>query len=90
MEYAKAHARAHRYTEEEELVVEEMLRTLRYLKWKCSWWLSRDSTHEVEGIASGKKAYAAKQASQLNALATKFKNLWQPLLKDLAIQIDSC
>lgn len=83
VEYAKAHARARRYAEEEELVVEEMRRTLKYFEWKSNWWLSLDSTHRSRIFESGQKAYAAKQATMVTDLARKFERLWRPLLKDL-------
>jgi hypothetical protein len=88
VEYAKAHARARRYSEELELSVEEMRRTLQYLRWKSDWWLSWDPAHPSERVADGRRAYAAKQASQLKSLAMKFEKLWRPLIKELDIRIE--
>ena len=53
VQWAKCQARAERYEEEVELVVEEMGRTLRYFEWKREWWLSFVSDRSDESDASG-------------------------------------
>lgn len=88
VEYAKAHARARRYAEEEELVLEEMRRTIKYLEWKASWWLClRPPLTEVY-IEEGRRAYAEKQTAMLRHLADKFKNIWKPILRDAGAAVD--
>jgi hypothetical protein len=89
VEYGKAHARARRYIEEEELVLEEMGRTLRFLKWKSDWWLSLDSdmTRDSSRAREGRKAYAAKQAFLLTALSTKFEGIWRSVVAELELVV---
>lgn len=36
----QSNARAQRFIEEEDLVLEEMRRSQRYFAWKSSWWLN--------------------------------------------------
>jgi hypothetical protein len=88
VEYAKTHARASRYVEEEELVLEEMRRTLRYLEWKASWWRAKVPCHDKRRIREGQAAYAAKQAAFLDELRLKFERLWRSLLVELKIDVD--
>ena len=88
VEYAKAHARARRYTEEEELVLEEMNRTLKYLRWKASWWLRWEPQHQKHQVEQGRKAYSAKQSSAMMELAIKFEKSWRLILKDLDVTVD--
>lgn len=75
----KSKARADRWTEEIQLVQEEMRRVLAFLEWKALWW-----TEEGGGkldvkpdIADGIRAYAAKQASINHKLAHSFKMRWE-------------
>ncbi|KAG2107820.1 hypothetical protein DEU56DRAFT_920537 [Suillus clintonianus] len=41
LEWCKARARAHRWSEEVELLLEEMRRVLVFLRWQGSWWKER-------------------------------------------------
>jgi hypothetical protein len=90
VEYGKAHARARRYVEEEELILEEMGRTLRFLKWKSDWWLSLDvdSNRHSSRVREGRKAYSAKQAFLLKALSSKFNSSWRNVLNELNLVVD--
>jgi hypothetical protein len=87
VEFAKAHARARRYAEEEELVLEEMRRTLQYFQWKADWWRSWGCSHQQRRVESGRKAYAEKQAVLLEELSMKFNKIWQTRLKELALPV---
>jgi hypothetical protein len=88
IEYAKAHARARRYVEEEELVLEEMRRTLQYLRWKAGWWRSGDVEEVKVKIREGSKAYKEKQASLLDELRIKFEHMWRPVIADLKLSVE--
>jgi hypothetical protein len=85
-EYAKCKARSLRWEEEKLLLLEEMRRTLHFLKWKSEWWSSRCKHRTGEDPAhfsqSGHEAYAAQQSFQILRLAKMFAKLWEPLFKE--------
>jgi len=78
VEWAKVHARAGRWNEELELVVEEMRRVLGFHSWKVKWWFERTNmrTDLTGDELSGSQAYAAKQAYYWSAMANKFRFMW--------------
>ncbi|KAF7966211.1 hypothetical protein HWV62_39676 [Athelia sp. TMB] len=77
-EYLKARARKHRWTEEVMLLVEEMRRVLRFLRWRAEWW----RTHPVswdeldDEVSDGLKAYAERQALLCETIAANFQKKW--------------
>ncbi|KAJ7429283.1 hypothetical protein B0H11DRAFT_2266310 [Mycena galericulata] len=82
VEWAKAWARSKRWTEEVELLKEEMRRVPVTLRWKAGWWADR---REVDGFsgehAEGVRAYAARQADMLRRLAQHFEEMWEGLME---------
>ncbi|KAG1798028.1 hypothetical protein EV424DRAFT_1475028 [Suillus variegatus] len=58
LEWCKARARAHRWSEEVELLLEEMRQVLVFLKWQGAWWKERmnlrmlDSAPAQEGLTA--------------------------------------
>ncbi|KAI0671900.1 hypothetical protein C8Q78DRAFT_972892, partial [Trametes maxima] len=93
-EWAKAKARAERWEEEEELVVEEMRRVLRSFEHQAEFW---DSVVQRRAkfsftiptpldIIDGVGAYAWRQARIYRGLLSKFATAWLPLLHQLNIQ----
>ena len=93
VEWAKTYARANRFGEEVELVLEEMRRTQRYFAWRCSWWLQREDVQTIGGcnselITSGRRAYARKQVSIYTRLASKFVGTWERELERNELSID--
>lgn len=75
--------RAARWTEEQDLILEEMRRVLAYLKWQASWWegqATRRSDNVTPAVLDGLSAYAAKQASILRHLRRRFACMWRPRL----------
>ncbi|TDL14368.1 hypothetical protein BD410DRAFT_734211 [Rickenella mellea] len=82
VEYCKARARAIRWEEEVELVVEEMRRTIAFLEWRARWWRSLigQRTDVSPSLASGLVAYALKQSHIQMQLAQHFSKLWRPVL----------
>ena len=84
--WAKCQARADRYEEEVELIVEEMGRTLRYFEWKKAWWTSLQSQREASAtppppdVQRGLRAYACRQSHTYETLITSFANRWRGLL----------
>jgi hypothetical protein len=92
VEWAKALARAERYAEEEELVLEEMRRVRQYLTWKATWWQDPQQSGRGRAGASGpvkegSAAYAIKQALFYEALNDKFTHQWQQILSELGLSI---
>ena len=87
VEWCKAQERAKRYEEEEELVVEEMRRTLATFEWSARNWeafatppLSGDPAGGAP-VTIGICAYAYKQAHIQRSMITTFLNDWYPVLE---------
>ncbi|KAJ7722771.1 hypothetical protein B0H14DRAFT_3098400 [Mycena olivaceomarginata] len=79
IEWAKTRARAWRWTEEVDLVEEEMRRVLAFLNWKANHWTSlmdeRDEPDEI--LREGLTAYAKCQARVQRDLRARFEGNWQ-------------
>lgn len=92
IEWCKSRARALRWTEEIELLTEEMGRVIRFFNWEVQRWEERRSRC-VGGSAAdteGLQAYAARQADIRRRLANHFGGLWGPYLpQDLSLSITS-
>lgn len=91
VEWSKANARALRYAEEEELVLEEMRRVRQYFFWRSRWWREEAGQGRLGvsvRVKEGCLAYAHKQASLLDALRSKFTMMWQTELHSLDIPSD--
>lgn len=90
VEWCKAFTRAERWTEEKELVREEMRRTLAYCDWKASWWREQMTrrTDTTSAIADGVRAYAVKQSTVWDGLALSFAKQWAPLHQKLKLPYD--
>ncbi|KIP01314.1 hypothetical protein PHLGIDRAFT_55306, partial [Phlebiopsis gigantea 11061_1 CR5-6] len=78
IEWAKAKARASRWSEEVELICEEMRRAITYCTWKANWWQSRaeqrpDASPEMR---EGLRAYALQHAQEEKALAARWSAGW--------------
>ncbi|KAH7905404.1 hypothetical protein BJ138DRAFT_1230024 [Hygrophoropsis aurantiaca] len=80
VEWCKARARAARWTEEVQLLSEEMRRTLEFLNWQANWWderaRSRIALLSGETECEGMIAYANRQTTLRHSLITKFQTLW--------------
>ncbi len=65
VEWCKARSRAMRWTEEVELLQEEMRRTQEYHRWRAAWWEHRVPVTQQQraDIVEGMRAYAHRQAS---------------------------
>ena len=69
-----------RWSEEVELLSEEMRRVLAFLSWEADWWrekahgrASSMSPEELEGAV----AYAERQAAMRTELGDHFRHLWR-------------
>src|ERR1700678_1404744 len=89
-EWAKMRARRDRWEEEYKLVVEEMRRTVAYLKWKVMWWHGQAQRQtQLDSVTSqGLDAYAAHQAKMLELLAESCIQKWLPALSGANIVVD--
>lgn len=83
-------ARVRRWTEEVELLQEEMRRVLAFLQWQSDWWKTRggDLSHVPDDtIRAGMIAYRERQAQLRLDMRERFKSLWRgsdELVKTLA------
>lgn len=81
-EWAKSKARATRWAEEVQLLVEEMRHVITFLDWKAKWWKEQGNARLglSADLADVVSAYAAKQAHVYSALAGAFGARWYPAL----------
>lgn len=88
MEWCQSRARALRFTEEVELLTEEMARVLRFFKWRASDWEVRGNVMASQQRASpmieAYKAYAERQAAIYIGLKKHFNGLWANLPAHIA------
>ena len=87
VEWAKSRARAARWTEEGELLCEEMRRTLVFLEWRAEWW-RKQAHRRVDAPAHlrhGIEAYALRQAALQQCIANCHAKHWLPVLKSKGI-----
>lgn len=71
-----------RWSEEVELLQEEMGRVLRFLDWQAQWWIgrARGRGEDLDGaLQEGLTAYACRQALIRIQIKEKFMTLWQPV-----------
>ncbi|KAG2106954.1 uncharacterized protein F5147DRAFT_746092 [Suillus discolor] len=78
LEWCKAHACAHRWSEEVELLLEEMRRVLAFLTWQAEWWKERSSLRMLDSPSTqeGLMAYACCQSALRLSLVSSFQELW--------------
>lgn len=91
VEWAKAKARAERWTEEVKLVYEEMHRTIAYCNFKSEWWKDRATLrrHISPELADGLAAYAAEHADLEERLAVDLDRRWSVIRRRAKGLIDS-
>ena len=72
-----------RWSEEVELLEEEMQRVLRFLRWHATWWKKQVHHRACEKSADteGLQAYALRQADLRESLRERFMLLWLPYLR---------
>ncbi|KAJ6585954.1 hypothetical protein B0H19DRAFT_1250699 [Mycena capillaripes] len=89
IEWAKARARARRWTEEVDLLEEEMRRILVFLEWKAQWWRERkglrpDIAEDAE-MVEGFNAYAERQSSIQEKMKQRFETNWSDVATWIAM-----
>ncbi|KAJ8593477.1 hypothetical protein M405DRAFT_705554, partial [Rhizopogon salebrosus TDB-379] len=79
VEWCKARARAMRWSEEVELLQEEMRRVLQFFSWQATWWDNQKERRFVEFTEEhdGLRAYAARQGSLRRDFHRNFSRLWK-------------
>ncbi|EIW51877.1 uncharacterized protein TRAVEDRAFT_54297 [Trametes versicolor FP-101664 SS1] len=82
-EWARSRARAHRWEEEEQLLLEEMRRVIVFFAWRASWWREQAGCREglSERLGRGLAIYARRQATCFEGLATRCGARWYSYLK---------
>ncbi|KAJ6527489.1 hypothetical protein B0H19DRAFT_969948 [Mycena capillaripes] len=87
IEWAKARAKSMRFSEEIDLLEEEMARTLRFMRWCARWWMGLVGLRAAvqdEASREGHAAYARKQSTYMSGIADRFQEMW----KDVAQYIE--
>jgi hypothetical protein len=86
VEWCKARARAMRWSEEVDLLQEEMRRVLQFFDWQATWWNSQKERRLAEPAEErdGLRAYAARQGSLRRNFHWHFSRLWEPYLSQTA------
>ncbi|KAJ6547992.1 hypothetical protein DFH09DRAFT_926685 [Mycena vulgaris] len=79
IEWAKTRARSLRWSEEVDLLEEEMRRIQQFLMWRSDWWLEKVGARGLEDgpQAEGETAYAVRQAGLLADLCARFADQWR-------------
>lgn len=89
VEWTTSFVRLERWTEEVELLQEEMWWVVMFLEWKSGDWLAKadvcweTSTFDVQ---SGLNMYARKQAAVYHNLMISFAKLWRPTLVSYSLE----
>ncbi|KAH7905933.1 hypothetical protein BJ138DRAFT_1017003 [Hygrophoropsis aurantiaca] len=78
MEWCRARARAMRWSEEVDLLQEEMRRVLQYFAWHATWWEEQGHSRSDgdSELLEGRSAYAARQADLRRSLSGLFGAMW--------------
>ncbi|KAJ7314860.1 hypothetical protein DFH08DRAFT_917800 [Mycena albidolilacea] len=92
IEWAKTRARAWRWTEEVDLVEEEMRRVLEFQRWKAGWWIGMDPrplAADDQALREGCTAYARRQSRMQLDLRRRFEENWKDLPRYIQLGRDS-
>ncbi|KAH9829413.1 uncharacterized protein C8Q71DRAFT_888932 [Rhodofomes roseus] len=78
IEWCQARARAHRFTEEGQLLEEEMRRVVQFYEWQASWWRARMDSWEGRSAEhrEGLVAYARRQADLRVSMKALCQKAW--------------
>lgn len=79
IEWCKSRARAMRFSEEVELLLEENRRILQFFQWQESWWLIKaERKGDIPPMRrEGSRAYALRQAALRAGLRGHFTHMWR-------------
>ncbi|KAJ7900554.1 hypothetical protein B0H14DRAFT_3423173 [Mycena olivaceomarginata] len=90
IEWAKARVKAMRYTEETDLLEEEMRRVLQFFQWRADWWRARvgsRAARQDKVLWEGHGSYMLKQAACQDGMRAGFEDQWRGLARLVA---DAC
>jgi hypothetical protein len=75
-----------RWSEEVDLLQEEMRRVLQFFDWQATWWGGQKERRlaELPEEQEGLRAYAARQGSLRREFCQHFNRLWEPYLSQTA------
>ncbi|KAG1796687.1 uncharacterized protein HD556DRAFT_1441368 [Suillus plorans] len=78
IEWCKSQVQANRWTEEVELLQEEMRRVADFLSWHAGWWEEQANWRNVLAAPEqeGIKGYAKRQAALQRAMCDRFQEMW--------------
>ncbi|KAI6040184.1 hypothetical protein EDC04DRAFT_2867759 [Pisolithus marmoratus] len=78
IKWCKARAKAHRWAEEVNLLLEEKWQTLQFLEWDATCWAERAEaiTDRDKPLNKGLRAYAEHQANICRRLGVSFMHTW--------------
>ncbi|KAJ7310884.1 hypothetical protein DFH08DRAFT_822712 [Mycena albidolilacea] len=82
--WAKACAKVMCYTEETDLLEEEMCRVLQFFQWHADWWRARVGSRAVRQdkvLREGHGSYALKQAACQDGMRAGFEDQWRGLAR---------
>ncbi|KAJ7113288.1 hypothetical protein C8R43DRAFT_1138715 [Mycena crocata] len=87
VEWAKTRARAWRWTEEVNLVEEEMRRVLGFLTWRAEWWeaLIDERRDLSDALREAIVAYGTRQAELQRSLRDRFEENWKDVPRYIAM-----
>ena len=90
IEWAKARARYLRWSEEVQLLKEEMRRVRKTLEWEAQQWEGWRESWTIDAAATeGIKAYAMRQAQVRRDLLSHFTRMWDKPLVPVVNDEDS-
>lgn len=86
IEWCKARVRTNRWSEEVELLQEEMRRVLAFFDWHAAWWEERATPKTWLGPVEneGAVAYALRQADIRCAMRAHCSSIWSVIPADVA------
>ncbi|KAJ7898155.1 hypothetical protein B0H14DRAFT_3424516 [Mycena olivaceomarginata] len=82
IEWARVRAKAMHYTEETDLLEEEMRRVLQFFQWRGDWWRARvglRAAWQDQTLQEGHASYALKQAAYQDGMRAGFEKQWRAL-----------
>ncbi|EMD32328.1 hypothetical protein CERSUDRAFT_68683 [Gelatoporia subvermispora B] len=94
IEWCKSRARAHRWSEECDLLQEEMRRVTAFHEWQAGWWIDRAGVcvtleqqreEEQDSYIEGSEAYARRQSRIRCQLQAKCTESWKSVEKWVAL-----
>jgi hypothetical protein len=86
--WAKTAANAERWSEELEIILEEMRRVLAYFEWYADWWRDQigHRNAQQEGLQQALDAHARRQEAHYLERVRRFSAAWLPIIASAKIE----